>query len=96
MKTNVGRINRMGLIRAVASKTNLSQEKVSDVVDQLLDEIKGHFHQRNMIELRGFGTFYPHFKKARTYKISRLKEEVSTKGRLTLKFKPSRSILLYE
>jgi len=95
MKSKLDRINRQDISRAVSKKTGISQEIVAKAFDEILEEIKTQFHRNNMIELRGFGTFYPYFKKGRTYTIPRLKEERIMKGRWTLKFKPSKRILLY-
>ena len=96
MKSKLERINKRELAKAVSIKTGLSQEDVLKFIDSFLDEIKTQFYNGNMIELRGFGTFYPVYKKARSYTITRLKEKVHTKGRMTLRFKPSRQILIYE
>jgi nucleoid DNA-binding protein len=96
MKSKLERISRKDLAKGIAEKTGLSQDTLVTVMDAFLDEIKAQFYNGNMIELRGFGTFYPVHKKARSYTITRLKEKVHTKGRMTLRFKPSRQILIYE
>ena len=89
-------ITREDLMRLVAKKTGYSQTVTHEILTTLIDELIQQFHAGNPIELRGFGTFYPYFKGARKYVIPRSKEERVIKGRTTLKFKPSRQILLYK
>ena len=90
------RVSRKELAKAVSNKTGLSQTALLTVIDMLLYEIKNEAYKNKMIELRGFGTFYPVYKKPRTYTIARLKDKVEAKGKMTLRFKPSRQITIYE
>lgn len=92
MKSKLERINKKELTQAVSKKTGIKQADTAVVIDGLLEEIIKQFQANNMIELRGFGTFYPYFRKTRTYTIPRLKEKRDIKGRLTIRFKPSKQI----
>ena len=80
----------------MAKKTGMSIRSVELLLNSVIDEIIEQFHKGQTIEIKGFGTFYPYFKQARSYMTPRLKEKREMKGRTTLKFKPSRSILVYE
>ena len=89
-------INKKSLIISIAQKTKFTRADVAVVLDNLMVEIINQFHKGKMIELRGFGTFYPYYKKPRSYIIPRQMDKAEMKGRTTLKFKPSRQILMYE
>jgi len=91
------RINKKKFVQAILeSNTGLRRATVSLYVDLVLKEIVQQFKKGNTIEIRGFGTFYPYFKKARSYKIPKIEGTREIKGRTTLKFKPSHQILTYE
>ena len=91
------RINKQKLVQAILdSNTGLRRTSVALYVDLILKEIIQQFKKGVTIEIRGFGTFYPYFKKARTYKIPKIDGVREIKGRITLKFKPSHRILIRE
>lgn len=90
-------LNKKEIATIIARKTaKLNRFDVLYIIDFFMSEIVQQFRDGNSIELRGFGTFYPYYKKPRSYRIPKSKDQMETKGRLTLKFKPSRQILLYE
>lgn len=89
-------VSKKDMVCAVAKKTGNSQETVHEIVTDLFEEIIKHYHAGNTVELRGFGTFYSYHKKARIYVIPRLKEKRKAKGRLSLKFRPSKQIILHK
>jgi len=88
-------LSREDLAKRISSKVTLRQKDAVLVIDTLLSEIIKQFQAGNTIELREFGTLYPFFKKGRTYVVPRTKEEHSTPGYITLKFKPSKKIRIY-
>lgn len=94
------RINKEKLVQEITNSKSfppkISKALVAVIVGLFIEEIKSQFKSGNSIEIRGFGTLYPYFKKARSYNIPRLKETREVKGRTTLKFRPSRQILIYE
>ena len=53
------------IIDAVYEKTGMDRKEIRTVVDLFLSEIKSAVLQRNIIELRGFGTFELKVRKAR-------------------------------
>ena len=89
-------INKKDLVKILSDKTDIPQTKILSILDTMIDEIKIQFQQGNIIKLRNFGTFYPYYKKSRTYIMPRLLKEREMKSRTTLKFKPSREILIYD
>lgn len=89
-------MKKRDLTEKIAKENNLRQSDVKLVVDNFLDEIVTLFKKGEMIQLRGFGTFFPYHKKQRKYKVARLNEEREMPGRTTLKFRPSRQIIIYE
>jgi nucleoid DNA-binding protein len=96
MKSNLKRVNRLDIVQAVSNNTRIPPAEVAEVINGFMTEIITQYHKNHMVELRGFGTFYPYFKKGRTYTIPRSKEKKAVRGRLTLKFKPAKRIPLYE
>ena len=95
MRSNLKRVNRLSIVQAVSNKTRLPPAEVAEIIDGFMTEIINQYHKKRRVELRGFGTFYPYFKKGRTYTIPS-KEKKTVGGRLTLKFKPAKGIPLYE
>lgn len=88
-------LNRLEIAQNVSKKTGVKLKDTLIIINTFLEEIKEQFQSGNMIEFRGFGTFYPYLKRPREYVIPRLKERRNAKGYLTLKFKPSKQILIY-
>jgi DNA-binding protein HU-beta len=89
-------VSKKSLIISIARKTKITRADVAIVLDHFLGEMIIQFNRGKMIELRGFGTFSPYYKKPRSYIIPRLADKAEMKGRTTLKFKPSRQIIQYE
>lgn len=90
------RINKREIVLAISEKTDVTQESVKFIVNSFIEELKKQFREGKMIELRGFGTFYPYHKEPRTFKVPKTGEFLKMKGRTTLKFKPSHKILIYD
>ena len=60
------KVTKYDLVESVYQKTQCEKKIVQDVVKQLLDELKNALKEGNTIELRGFGTFEPSLRKARS------------------------------
>ena len=84
------------LIKSISKKSGVTQSDVKKIIDLFLSDIKEKFEKGEMVQLRGFGTFYSYYKTSRSFTTARTKEKRVMKGRRTLKFKPSQQILLYE
>lgn len=89
-------VNKKTITHKIAKVAGVSQEKTLEIINLFLNEVIEQFQAGNTVELREFGTFYPYLKKSRVYIIPRLKEEHIPKSHITMKFKPSRSVRIYE
>jgi integration host factor subunit beta len=53
------------IVDALYEKSGLSRKEIRKIIDLFIEEIKKALLQRNIIELRGFGTFDIKIRKAR-------------------------------
>ena len=53
------------IVDALYDKTGMNRREISTVIDHFIGEIKAALVQRNVIELRGFGTFEVKVRKGR-------------------------------
>ena len=89
-------ISKKEIAELIAQKTNFTQTDIKTIIDCFIEEIKEQFRQKNKIEIRWFGTFYPHYKRPRTYKVPKTGGERTMPGRLTLRFKTSKQMFIYK
>ena len=61
----MGNITKADIVDAIYNKTGLDRKEIRIVVDLFIDEIKTALVDRNIIELRGFGTFEIKVRKGR-------------------------------
>jgi integration host factor subunit beta len=61
----VGKLTKADIVDAIYEKTGTERKDVRDVIDLFLKEIRGALVLRNVIELRGFGTFEIKIRKGR-------------------------------
>jgi integration host factor subunit beta len=61
----MGKITKADIVDAIYSKTGLERKEVRKVVDLFIDELKAALVSRNVIELRGLGTFEVKIRKGR-------------------------------
>lgn len=54
------------LIDGIYKRTNVERQEILEVVDALLEEVKGALESGATIELRGFGTFEPRLRKGKS------------------------------
>lgn len=95
MQHHFDSISKKELSRAVSEKTGITRVLALTVVDALLEEIKIQYRAGHRIELRGFGTFIPVMRRARTYKVARLGErDITTPEHTTIRLKPSKQLLI--
>lgn len=83
------------LINEVAKEQGLTQEEAVRYTDALLDKISSVLKEGNFITFRGFGTFFPQVRKARTGVNPRSKEYIDIPERKWVKFKPSKKLLAF-
>jgi len=89
MKRKREGINKRGLVLAVSEKTYVTQCEVKHIIQCFIDELEEQYRNNKAIELRGFGTFYPHHKDAYTFTIPKGGGTRQMPGRTILRFKPS-------
>ena len=59
------KFTKQDIIDALYEKTGMSRAESRDVMDMIIDEMKEALLRRQVIELRGFGTFEVKVRKAR-------------------------------
>ncbi len=82
------------LISVVAEKTGISKKKVKLVVDTTFEEIKREIRKNGRVTVRGFGRFYVVRLKSRRYKHPETGEMKVSPSRKTVRFHPSRKLVL--
>ena len=73
-------MNKTDLIKAVASKTALTQEAVSKTLDGILSEVTGSLQSGDSVTLPGFGTFKVSARAARQGRNPRTGETIQIKA----------------
>jgi nucleoid DNA-binding protein len=85
---------KRSIINDISKEIGLSQADVGKVVSCFLKNVKKQYQAGNKIELRGFGTFFPYFRRARSYKDPITKTEKQMKDRTILKFRASHQLFI--
>jgi nucleoid DNA-binding protein len=89
-------VGRKELTEAIASETGLTQTDVRVAIDGFIEHVKKQFREGHMVEIRQFGTFFPHRKKPRSYKVPKTGEVRVMPGRITMKFKASKFVYIFD
>lgn len=84
------------IVETISEKTGFTQLEVKRIIEAFIDEIKLLFKKKFHIELRGFGTFFPYFKKSRKLNIFGTDRVTEMKERWILKFKASPKLFLFK
>lgn len=79
----------------IAHKIGMAQSDVKTVIDSFLEEIKAQFRRNTRVEIRGFGSFIPYFRKACKYRDPTTGEKKIMESRRTLRFKTSRNLFIF-
>jgi nucleoid DNA-binding protein len=93
---NMRTITKADLAKDVEEKTQISYENARRAIDALVTAIHGHFMSGRRIEIRGFGTFYPHPRQRRPITVPIVTDGtagtkiVETGESIILKFRPSK------
>jgi len=59
------KFTKADIVDALYDKTGMNRKEIRTVIDLFIGEVKAALLQRNVIELRGFGTFEVKVRKAR-------------------------------
>ena len=81
------------LIELIARKqTQFSQKDVELAVNHILDSMIGSLSKGDRIEIRGFGSFSLHYRKARMGRNPKTGEQVSLSEKRVPHFKPGKAL----
>ncbi|MCL2043022.1 MAG: integration host factor subunit beta [Treponema sp.] len=80
-------------IDALYEKTGMSRREIRTTIDLFIGEVKAALMQRNIIELRGFGTFEVKIRKARPKaRNPRTGQTISIRSHGVVSFRPGREL----
>ncbi|MDR0551231.1 MAG: HU family DNA-binding protein [Spirochaetaceae bacterium] len=83
------KLTRNDLIAAVWQKTGMDKRDVTECYENIIETIKQALERQMVVELRGFGTFYVHIRKARKNALNpKTRELVPSRPHGTCLFKP--------
>ena len=82
------------IIAEISKEVGISQAEAGEIVGCFIKNLKKQYQAGNKIELRGFGTFFPYFRKARSYRDPVTKSEKQMKDRTILKFRASHQLFV--
>jgi len=89
----VSKFTKADIVDAIYNKTGTSRKEIRDVVDLFIEEIKAALVSRNVIELRGFGTFEIKIRKGRQKaRNPKTGEIISVNSHGTVAFRPGKEL----
>ncbi len=80
------------LAAIIADKADISNDKASDVLNAILDEITNSLGKKESVSLIGFGTFENRHRKARSGKNPQTGETIQIAASNTVGFKPGKAL----
>lgn len=72
----MGKLTKKEIVKELQLRTGLSQRLLSQIVDNLLEEIKLVLELGEEVKISGFGTFKPHLSKPRKGRIFKSGEKI--------------------
>lgn len=81
------------LVELIAMDTGVTKKAALQVLDSFIAQMKKVHSGHAKVELRGFGTFYCTFRKARKYVDARSGKPMMMKKRWNFKFRASKTFL---
>jgi len=89
----LNKIIKADIVDAVYEKTGMDRKDISKVIDLCIGEIKSALLERQVIELRGFGTFELKMRKARQRARNPMTGEIiSIRSHGNVVFRPGREL----
>ena len=85
-------MNKTELVKAVSSKSELSQKDATNVVDAVFDTISSTLAKEEKIQLIGFGTFEVRERSARKGRNPQTGEEIEIAASKVPAFKPGKEL----
>lgn len=86
-------MSKSDIIRTIAQRTGLGQNQVSQVIDQFLSLVRTNVIEGNRVQLRGFGSFYPKYRKEKVGRIIASAKTIKIPAHVIPAFKPAKSFL---
>jgi nucleoid DNA-binding protein len=87
-------VAKRSIVTEISKEIGISQAETGKVIACFIKNLKKQYKAGNKVELRGFGTFFPYFRKARSYKDPVTKSEKQMKDRTILKFRASHQLFV--
>ena len=89
----MSKFTKADIVDAIYNKTGISRKDIRDVVDLFIEETKSAIVSRNVIELRGFGTFEIKIRKGRQKaRNPKTGEIISVNSHGIVTFRPGRDL----
>ena len=82
-------VTRVNITEAIYEEIGLSRKDSGDVLDMIIEEIKGELAKGNEVKISSFGTFALRQKKERIGRNPKTGEEATITPRTVISFKPS-------
>ena len=87
------KFTKSDMVDALYEKTGMSRTEIRGAIDLLIDEMKDALIRRQVIELRGFGTFEVKIRKARkSARNPRTGETITIKSHGVVSFRSGREL----
>lgn len=80
------------LVAFIANQADITNEKASQVLASILDEITNALARKEAVSLIGFGTFEPRHRNARTGKNPQTGAAIQIPASNTVGFKPGKAL----
>lgn len=88
-----GKFTKTDIVDALYEKTGMSRTEIRNALELLIDEMKDALIRRQIIELRGFGTFEVKIRKARPRaRNPRTGESIAIKSHGIVSFRSGREL----
>ena len=84
-------MNKQALVESIAKKHGLSKVASNEIINTVLDDIKGSVKKGKAVQLIGFGTWKKSRRKARTARNPQTGEAIKVKARNVVKFTPGKA-----
>jgi integration host factor subunit beta len=87
------KFTKADIVDSLYDKTGMNRREIRTVIDLFITEVKAALMQRNVIELRGFGTFEIKVRKARpSARNPRTGQTISIRPHGIVTFRPGREL----
>ena len=87
-------MNKHDLMKSVKEKFGMTHKAAHDVVEHVLGEVKTSLQTTGKVRLDGFGNMQVVMRAERTRRNPRTGEPVRVPAKRTVKFKPSKQLLI--